>query len=134
MWKEYPLNRNMARTSRSNKKQPAFDPSELTDLIFTPAVGSGVGSHLVGTMRDFPAPGAEAKRIADMTTVDDLVMPTVVTSKESTVDDRTVHRAEVATVDMSALSTVDDLVMPTVVTSKESTVDDRTVHGAGWLQ
>ena len=35
----------MAKLSRS--KQPAFDPSELEDLIFTPAVGSGVGSHLV---------------------------------------------------------------------------------------
>jgi predicted transcriptional regulator len=35
----------MAKLSRS--KQPAFDPAELEDLIFTPAVGSGVGSHLV---------------------------------------------------------------------------------------
>jgi predicted transcriptional regulator len=39
----------MAKTSRSSKKQPAFDPSELEDLIFSPAVGSGVGSHLLGT-------------------------------------------------------------------------------------
>ncbi len=38
----------MAKASRSNKKQPAFDPSELEDLIFSPAVGKGVGSHLVG--------------------------------------------------------------------------------------
>jgi predicted transcriptional regulator len=37
----------MAKPSRS--KQPAFDPSELEDLILTPAVGSGVGSHLVRT-------------------------------------------------------------------------------------
>ncbi|MBV9264981.1 MAG: hypothetical protein JO061_02315 [Acidobacteriaceae bacterium] len=37
----------MARPSRSSKKQPAFDPSELEDLIFSPAVGKGVGSHLV---------------------------------------------------------------------------------------
>lgn len=37
----------MARASRSSKKQPAFDPSELEDLIFSPAVGSGVGSHLL---------------------------------------------------------------------------------------
>ena len=35
----------MAKPSRS--KQPAFDPAELEDLILTPAVGSGVGSHLV---------------------------------------------------------------------------------------
>jgi hypothetical protein len=37
----------MARQSRSNKKHPAFDPSEIEDLIFSPAVGKGVGSHLV---------------------------------------------------------------------------------------
>jgi predicted transcriptional regulator len=37
----------MAKVSRSSKKQPAFDPSELEDLIFSPAVGKGVGSHLV---------------------------------------------------------------------------------------
>src|SRR5579862_2738276 len=35
----------MARASRS--KTPEFDPSELEDLILTPAVGSGVGSHLL---------------------------------------------------------------------------------------
>lgn len=38
----------MARASRSSKKQPDFDPSEIEDLIFSPAVGRGVGSHLVG--------------------------------------------------------------------------------------
>lgn len=37
----------MAKPSRS--KQPAFDPRELEDLIHTPAVGTGVGSHLVQT-------------------------------------------------------------------------------------
>ena len=46
----------MARASRSNKKQPAFDPGELQDLIFSPAVGTGVGSHLLGTTEHFPAP------------------------------------------------------------------------------
>lgn len=37
----------MAKASRSSKKQPDFDPSEIEDLIFSPAVGKGVGSHLV---------------------------------------------------------------------------------------
>ena len=37
----------MPKGSRSNRRQPAFDPSELEDLIFTPAVGTGVGSHLI---------------------------------------------------------------------------------------
>ena len=36
----------MAKASRS-KKQPEFDKNELDDLIFSPAVGSGVGSHLL---------------------------------------------------------------------------------------
>lgn len=36
------------RLSRSKaRSQPTFDPNELADLIFTPAVGSGVSSHLV---------------------------------------------------------------------------------------
>ena len=32
----------------AKKTQPDFDPSELDDLILNPAVGAGVGSHLVG--------------------------------------------------------------------------------------
>src|SRR4051812_47216259 len=45
----------MARASRSSKKLPAFDPSELSDLIFSPAVGRGVGSHLLETVEPTPA-------------------------------------------------------------------------------
>jgi len=33
--------------SKNVKKQPVYDPSELDDLIFSPAVGSGVASHLL---------------------------------------------------------------------------------------
>jgi predicted transcriptional regulator len=40
----------MAKPSRSKRSQPAFDSSELEDLIFTPAVGSGVGSYLLATV------------------------------------------------------------------------------------
>ena len=32
---------------RRSKKQPDYDPNELADLIETPAVGTGVGSHLL---------------------------------------------------------------------------------------
>ena len=60
----------MAKPSRS--KQPAFDPAELEDLIFTPAVGSGVGSHLVR------APKSEA----DPTTVVTTQVAAAVTSAE----------------------------------------------------
>ena len=51
----------MAKASRSSKKQPAFDPSELEDLIFSPAVGKGVGSHLV-------RPGHQTTIVTSVTT------------------------------------------------------------------
>ena len=57
----------MTKSLRS--KQPAFDPTELEDLIFTPAVGSGVGSHLV-----------RAPKPLDATIVDTPGAATVVTS------------------------------------------------------
>ena len=38
---------------RRSKKQPEYDPNELADLIDTPAVGKGVGSHLL-TSNDAP--------------------------------------------------------------------------------
>jgi predicted transcriptional regulator len=75
----------MARVSRSNKKQPAFDPSELEDLIFSPAVGKGVGSHLVGTpdmttvVRKAPAKVANL----DMATVVASDLTTVTVPSES---------------------------------------------------
>ena len=53
---------------------PEFDPSELEDLIFTPAVGSGVGSHLL-------KPHEPLKD--DATTVD---VSTVAVEEETTVD------------------------------------------------
>ena len=61
----------MAKVSRSSKKQPAFDPSELEDLIFSPAVGKGVGSHLVTRTK--------------MTTVGSSILPPVVSSHVTTV-------------------------------------------------
>jgi predicted transcriptional regulator len=64
----------MARASRSNKKHPEFDPSELEDLIFSPAVGKGVGSHLVTQtpMTEVTSDLATVpkKRLAHLTTVD----------------------------------------------------------------
>src|SRR6516165_2497266 len=48
----------MPRGSQSSRKQPAFDPRELEDLIFSPAVGTGVSSHLLDTSAtdQFPFP------------------------------------------------------------------------------
>jgi hypothetical protein len=64
----------MARASRSNKKHPDFDPSELEDLIFSPAVGKGVGSHLVTqppvTVVTSDLPTVSRQRRINLTTVD----------------------------------------------------------------
>jgi predicted transcriptional regulator len=67
----------MARASRSNKKQPAFDPSELEDLIFSPAVGKGVGSHLVRTHDMATVVTSNSSTAIDLTTVDRPHTPTV---------------------------------------------------------
>lgn len=77
----------MAKASRSRRTQPEFDPSELEDLILTPAVGSGVGSHLVAPPEQ-PA------------TVDRSDMATVVESNMTTVDtpDVTVVGSNLSTV------------------------------------
>jgi predicted transcriptional regulator len=78
----------MARVSRSSKKQPAFDPSELQDLIFSPAVGSGVGSHLLGATENLPAPAEtqEDKALHHASTVDMSISDTVADIGLSTVD------------------------------------------------
>ena len=87
----------MAKASRSNKKQPAFDPNELEDLIHSPAVGRGVGSHLIGS-----------GGLANMATV---VTP-IVTTEEETADspDMTTvvkpSAPELTTVEASYLTTV----------------------------
>ena len=130
----------MARASRSNKKQPAFDPSELTDLIFTPAVGTGVGSHLVGTGGDFPAPTEHASsRSTDVTTVDKIGMATVDTIEMATVGNlnrSTVVNFDQSTVDICGstraapgggkgdLATMDNSEMATVANDDQSTVDN----------
>jgi hypothetical protein len=109
----------MARASRSSKKQPAFDPSELTDLIFSPAVGSGVGSHLVGTMEDFPA-------LPDVASVDMSDVSTVAKSEATTVDINrmaTVGGEDVTSVDRSHTATMDIYECATVASGDVSTVD-----------
>ena len=65
----------MARASRS--KTPEFDPSELDDLIMTPAVGSGVGSHLLSANDEAPT-----VVMSKQTTVVDPVVTPVVESNE----------------------------------------------------
>ena len=129
----------MARVSRSSKKQPAFDPSELTDLIFSPAVGTGVGSHLVGPAEEFPAPIGHPRDLAtvaveDMATVVINEMATVAESDITTVDVRLVAIVDVknsATVDRSGSATVDSLESTTVANMNLSTVDEPQRSGLG---
>ncbi len=110
----------MARASRSNKKQPAFDPSELADLIFTPAVGTGVGSHLMESVERFPAPVVNALTAhPDLPTVDMPDLSIVITS--GVLDRSTVAVSHVSTVATSLdrnsdLPTVDKSVVESRVT------------------
>jgi len=117
----------MARVSRSSKKQPAFDPSELTDLIFSPAVGSGVGSHLVGTVEQFPAPiDVATVAITGMATVDELAVTTVDVDRVAAVD-----VTNVASIDRSQLATVDNSETATVANMDLSTVDEPEQRRSG---
>ena len=133
----------MAKASRSNKKQPEFDPNELSDLIFSPAVGKGVGSHLLGA----PAPPflalaepLESDTVAETTTVDRsdskdgsglqsaasilLDLP-VLTDLEKPLASyvSTVDRNEIATVAAGDPGTVNRSELTTVVDSNMATVD-----------
>lgn len=89
----------MARASRS-KKQPAFDPNELDDLILSPAVGTGVGSHLLSP--------------PDPVTGNSPDVSPVATSGETTVDRSAPAVQDMPIVDMHSLSAVDAICLPTV--------------------
>lgn len=68
----------MPKQTRTNtKRSPAFDPSELADLIHTPAVGSGVSSHLLSRPDRESEPGEP-----DMTTVAAYDMTTAATEPD----------------------------------------------------
>lgn len=108
------------RPASRRTKLPEFDPSELEDLIFTPAVGSGVGSHLL-------TPHEAIKD--DTTTVD---MSTVGVDESTTVDTTDINGREtkfiervtdIATVVETDSSTVVESDMATLV---ESTTEDIT--------
>jgi predicted transcriptional regulator len=93
----------MTKPSRSKRSQPEFDPSELEDLIFTPAVGSGVGSHLLTTVDKsdqatvaIPDEPTENQGNKNMTTVGN--PPTVV--------DQTIVVEETSVAEMSTVGAV----------------------------
>ena len=102
----------MPRGSRSSRKQPDFDPSELDDLIFSPAVGTGVGSHLMERTHPFPSLTSELSPLDDApdSTRSASATPTVVAiSNKSTVDKKTtVDTCTETTVDCTDGSTIED--------------------------
>ena len=105
----------MARTSRSSKKQPAFDPSELEDLIFSPAVGSGVGSHLLETPPSALEPDTPTVVMLDEATVDTTPTPDVLAPLDS--QDQTT---------VPDMTTAGDLNLSPVVVTDRPTGDNRS--------
>ena len=115
----------MSNPSRAKgRSQPAFDPSELDDLILTPAVGSGVSSHLLEPYPT-PAPPEVDSRTGntDLTTVDRLETAHLETPLEGhlTTVDRSVEMpprdaplSDPSTVVISNLTTVDRSLRTTV--------------------
>ena len=102
----------MPRGSRSSRKQPDFDPSELDDLIFSPAVGTGVGSHLMERTPHFPAPPPSLAPVdaANGSNGSAVVKPTTMVMYPCTTvaDASTVDTSDVTTVGEDNATTVDD--------------------------
>ncbi len=102
----------MPRGSRSSRKQPDFDPSELDDLIFSPAVGTGVGSHLMERTPHFPAPPPSLAPVdaANGSNGSAVVKPTTMVMYPCTTvaDSSTVDTSDVTTVGEDNATTVDD--------------------------
>ena len=97
----------MARASRS--KTPEFDPSELQDLILTPAVGTGVGSHLLSHESERSTVVMSNMTTVDnrnMTTVDSPIMTPVVESTETPAYKRDSEETTVVTPDLTTSSHV----------------------------
>ena len=102
----------MPRGSRSSRKQPDFDPSELDDLIFSPAVGTGVGSHLMERTPPFPAPTSGLSPLGDASDLTRLGVATptivVIPNKSTVSTTTTVDRFNQTTVDDANAATVED--------------------------
>jgi hypothetical protein len=94
----------MAKASRSSKKQPDFDPSEIEDLIFSPAVGKGVGSHLVAPVQVTTEVITDLATVAMAQTVDTSVATTMVVVDKPTVAMTGYQSTIVATTDVSTVA------------------------------
>ena len=121
----------MAKASRS-KKQPEFDAHELDDLIFSPAVGSGVGSHLLSRVEPSgePNPPKNAPNVPTIVTLKNAHSHGLQPSREvvtnSILLQQLVDVSTVASLELTSnVSTVPTLVnLPTIVTITELTTVD----------
>ncbi len=117
----------MPRGSRSSRKQPDFDPSELDDLIFSPAVGTGVGSHLMERTPPFPAPTSGMSRLGDApdSARSRSATPTIVVipNKSTVATETTVDTLNATTVDDTSTATVEEL---NRITAK---LEDDSIYG-----
>ena len=86
---------------RRSKKQPEYDPNELADLIETPAVGSGVGSHLL--IHNDPPEDLTTVVTFDSPTVVDNVLTTVAMDQETPVV--VIKETPVAAIDLTPVAT-----------------------------
>src|SRR5579872_3001695 len=122
----------MARASRS--KTPEFDPSELDDLIMTPAVGSGVGSHLLSH-----EPEVKPTTVAmfDKTTVDDVSTTTVASHvtprEESGVFNNDREPTTVVMFDQTSVVDFESTTVPEMTTVVEPTTVVMSVPRSLWL-
>jgi hypothetical protein len=92
---------------RRSKRQPDYDPNELADLIETPAVGTGVGSHLL-SRNDFPpASGLD-------------LVTTVVTSIPAT-DPISLQSTDPVSVPAPVVTCLEDTSLPSTVATSEVT-------------
>lgn len=134
----------MAKASRS-KKQPEFDANELDDLIFSPAVGTGVGSHLLSKVEP-PVESGKTPSARNMPTVVMLknyashglekvgVIVEQLHTLQSIIDVATVgmsdSEADMDTVDASTdIATVDRFINTSTVDTSKSFDESRTEEG-----
>jgi hypothetical protein len=91
---------NAAKRQPASLKRQAYDPDELSDLIHSPVIGTGVGSYIIQPDGQFPAPTEPNPPGPDVSAVATLPM--------STADRLPTEEAEciVPSVDWNNLSTV----------------------------
>jgi hypothetical protein len=121
-------NRLRTKALRRSKKQPEYDPNELADLIDTPAVGKGVGSHLL-TSDDAPEKVTTVVALDSSSVADSVAAPVDTTEPAPIVPGRKSFPAPpdkealpMGSGDISEVTTVSDIDMTPVVATESPPV------------